>query len=98
MESCRHVIGWLQRGEVLGAPITRQHSKIIGIYLITHALIPLMLAKVHRHICNTPIASTITFGLLDHQKMPLESYIQEARELLAATLVSVLDAAFLSQI
>jgi hypothetical protein len=57
-----------------------------------------MLAKVHSHICITLIASTITFGQLDHEKMPLESYIQEAQQLLAATLVSVLDAAFLSQI
>jgi hypothetical protein len=50
-----------------------------------------MLAKVYSHICNTLIASIITFGLMDHQKMPLESYFQEARELLAATLVSMLD-------
>jgi hypothetical protein len=57
-----------------------------------------MLAKVHSHICNTLIASIITFSHLDHQKLPLESYFQEARELLAAILVSVLDAAFLSQI
>ena len=89
MESCRHII----------VECTHyKHHKIIGIYLITHALISLMLAKVHSHICNTLIASIITFGQLDHQKMPLESYFQEARELLAATLVSMLDAAFLSQI
>ncbi len=76
-----------------------KHHKIVSIYLITHALISLLVpAKVHSHICNTLIASIITFGQMDHQKMPLESYFQEARELLAATLVSMLDVAFLSQI
>jgi hypothetical protein len=99
MESCGHVIGWLQRGEVLSAPITNyKHRKIVGIYLITHALISLVPAEVHSHVCNTLIASIITFRWMDRQKMPLESYFQEARELLAATLVSMLDAAFLSQI
>jgi hypothetical protein len=45
-----------------------KHHKIVGIYLITYAFIPLMPDKVHKHICNTLIASIITFSWMDHQQ------------------------------
>jgi hypothetical protein len=49
-------------------------------------------AKHHRHVCSSLLALVIAFSQTGHQKMPLESRLQEAQALLVAALISALEA------